>query len=126
MSNYLRRASLPLGLALLLAGPATAQATPDSAPATAHSMQAAMPAPSLKYCSVFDAYRRFAEQPVESWQKANEAVYQAGGWRALAKEARQVDPAMDKPGDPNCPPGIVPLAPPTPVSAGSATPGAKP
>lgn len=136
MSIYLRRAGLPLGLALLLAGQATAQAAPAPAPASASSpadsMQAATPAPSLKYCSVFDSYRRFAEQPVESWQKVNQAVHQAGGWRALAKEARQADPAMAKPVDPACPPGIAPVLPDSaqsgtmPAAKPEVKPGAKP
>ena len=38
--------------------------------------------------SAFDGYRGFAEQPVESWQKANDAVGRAGGWKAYAREGQ--------------------------------------
>ena len=38
--------------------------------------------------SAFDGYRGFTEQPVESWQKANDAVGRAGGWKAYAREGQ--------------------------------------
>lgn len=110
---------------LILANPSVTLA---AAPATAMAdsqTQAAAPL-ALKYCSVFTHYQRFQEQPVVSWQKTNAAVHQAGGWRALAKEARQAGPADPKPVDPDCPPGIAPAmaTPDTPHSAHPA--GAKP
>ena len=50
---------------------------------------ASTPAPSSPvYVSSFDGYRRFADQPVDSWAAANARVRQIGGWRAYARESQ--------------------------------------
>lgn len=46
----------------------------------------AVPSQSL-YASPFDGYRRYADQPVESWIEANDRVRRIGGWKAYAREA---------------------------------------
>jgi hypothetical protein len=125
MSFQFNRPWLPLSLLLMLAclPPAFAVTSgQDGMPPNA----AALSPLSLKYCSVFAQYRRFGEQAVESWQKTNATVQQAGGWRALAKEARQTDPAQPdqgKPLDPDCPSGMEALSHP---AAATNDAGAKP
>jgi hypothetical protein len=51
--------------------------------------EASPPAPRPPvYVSSFDGYRRFADQPVDSWAAANARVRQIGGWRAYARESQ--------------------------------------
>jgi hypothetical protein len=51
--------------------------------------EASTPAPRPPvYVSSFDGYRRFADQPVDSWAAANARVRQIGGWRAYARESQ--------------------------------------
>lgn len=59
------------------AGPSAAQAA--SAPASS--------APETLYRSAFKGYKRFTDEPVQSWKAANDRVGQIGGWRTYAREA---------------------------------------
>ncbi len=58
---------------------ALAQATPTGA----------APASPPAYRSAFDGYQRFSEEKTTPWPQSNEAVREAGGWRAYAREAAQ-------------------------------------
>ena len=42
---------------------------------------------TLPYRSAFDGYQPFADSKLKPWKESNDAVMQAGGWRAYAKEA---------------------------------------
>ena len=42
---------------------------------------------AIPYHSAFDGYQPFTEGKLKSWTESNDAVTQAGGWRAYAKEA---------------------------------------
>jgi hypothetical protein len=70
------------------------------------------------YRSAFDGYQPFADSKLKPWKESNDAVVQAGGWRAYAKEAAAPDtppdaappaapaapgarPAADAPSDPH-------------------------
>lgn len=54
-----------------------------------------LPAPKLKYTSVFSQYQGFKEQPVSPWRQTNDVVEKIGGWRVYAKEA-SLPEAADK------------------------------
>jgi len=41
---------------------------------------------ALHFVSPIFGYRKYVEQPMESWPKANERVGRIGGWRAYAQE----------------------------------------
>ncbi|MET4578233.1 hypothetical protein [Ottowia thiooxydans] len=88
--------SLPPLKALLLwtlalfAGASFAQASPDTEAPKPTTLT------KLSYSSPFETYQGYADQPVQSWRKANDRVGQIGGWRAYAKEAKTGDPALDK------------------------------
>lgn len=41
----------------------------------------------LRHLPTFESYRRFADEPIQSWKAANDRVGQIGGWRTYAKEA---------------------------------------
>ncbi|WP_416759355.1 hypothetical protein ACNI65_21840 [Roseateles sp. So40a] len=56
--------------------------TGEAAPGTA--------ANDLRHLPTFESYRRFADEPIQSWKAANDRVGQIGGWRAYAKEASGV------------------------------------
>lgn len=74
---------------------------------------AAQPAPApLRFESSLEGYQRFTDEATKPWREVNEAVREAGGWRAYAREA-----AGDKPGE-------TPAAAPAPPR--SAPPGAQP
>lgn len=65
--------------------------------------------------SPFETYRRYRDEPVGDWRKANEQVGQIGGWRAYAREAAgSPSPAAASPGT------RATAAPSTPASAASA------
>ena len=57
----------------------------------------------LQYVSPIQAYKAYADQPVESWREANDRVGRIGGWRTYAKEMRTGEPAKDSapPTDPH-------------------------
>lgn len=50
---------------------------------------------TLQYVSPLRTYKAYAEQPVESWQSANERVRRIGGWRAYAREIQTGKPANE-------------------------------
>jgi hypothetical protein len=84
-----------------------AQAQSESPIIVPISNTGASPAtPSIKYCSIFEHYTSFKDQEVDEWRKTNDAVHQAGGWRAYAKEARQPEPARAKSTTEPCPSGL--------------------
>jgi hypothetical protein len=63
-----------------------AQPLPARAPAAS---AAASSAPSgAAYRSVFDGYRGYRDEPVQSWRAANELVGRLGGWQAYAREGQ--------------------------------------
>lgn len=74
---------LPWTMALL-ASSAMAQTTAEQKP----------PA-QLSYTSPLNAYQAYTDQPVQSWQDANDTVGRIGGWRTYAREARTAEPAKD-------------------------------
>jgi hypothetical protein len=77
---------LPWTMALL-AGSALAQTATEKMP----------PAPpaQLTYTSPLNGYQAYTDQPVQSWQEANDTVGRIGGWRTYAREARTAEPAKD-------------------------------
>lgn len=102
MSVHFPRALLAAGLAFGaagLSGPAAAQpaghaqhhgaaaSAPAPGPAPATSAPA-RPASPGGYQSAFDGYRRYGDQPLQSWREANDAVGRIGGWQAYAREAQ--------------------------------------
>jgi len=80
------RALMPWALALL------ATAAFAQAPADAEASKAALPT-QLRYSSAIGGYQVYTDQPVQSWQQANDRVGQIGGWRAYAKEIKTGVPA---------------------------------
>lgn len=67
---------------------AVAQAA-ESGPARPDPLEAAAGVPDAQYRSAFAGYRGLADEPVGSWEAANEAVERAGGWKAYAREAAE-------------------------------------
>ena len=68
-----------------------------------------MAAGKVRYCSIFTQYQRLNQQTVTPWRESNDAVHQAGGWRALAREARAPESASmaaSMTQAQNCPPGV--------------------
>lgn len=49
----------------------------------------AAPVSPPAYRSAFDGYQRFSDEKTTPWAQSNEAVRDAGGWRAYAREAAQ-------------------------------------
>ena len=80
------RALMPWTLALL------ATAAFAQTPADAEAPKTALPT-KLQYSSAIGDYRAYTDQPVQSWQKANDRVGRIGGWRAYAKEIKTGVPA---------------------------------
>lgn len=80
------RAFMPWTLALL------ATAAFAQTPADAAASKTALPT-QLQYSSAIGDYRAYMDQPVQSWQHANDRVGQIGGWRAYAKEIKTGVPA---------------------------------
>jgi hypothetical protein len=58
----------------------------------------AVSAEAVVYDSVFETYKPFKVEPLKNWPAANEAVREAGGWRALLKEANEPDAPVDPKG----------------------------
>ena len=105
----------PLLLAILWLALPAAQAQPDL-PTTVPSIPInnvgdSLATLNIKYCSVFENYTSFKDQDVDEWRKTNDAVHQAGGWRAYAREARRPEPARTKLAAAPCPPGLLPNLP---------------
>lgn len=91
------RAAVAAFSTLVLAAGAAAQTVPSESAAPSAQVKSA-PASAMRgaqvtYRSAFDGYRRYADQPVESWNKANDTVRQIGGWQAYAREAQAVEGA---------------------------------
>lgn len=97
-----KAALLPLwaiaSLQLVLA-PAQAQ-TPTAAPAVSAAKgnrpdpaDPAAQVPSALYASPLRAYQAYAEPQIAPWRDTNDLVRQRGGWRAYAREARELDAA---------------------------------
>ncbi len=61
-------------------------------PADAEAPKMALPT-KLQYSSAISDYQAYKDQPVQSWQQANDRVGQIGGWRAYAKEIKTGVPA---------------------------------
>lgn len=94
-----RPAGLLLCLGLTLWGGALAPASAQPATATTVAphpssrpdpLDARASVPPLRYRSVFESYRANLPQDPQGWRQANEAVREAGGWRAYAREAQAV------------------------------------
>lgn len=91
--------SIAYGVALCLAATSywlAPAASAQTAPTEARRPDPLNPkaqVPTVVYRSAFKDYRPNAEAEVGSWKDANQAVHQAGGWRAYAKESRQPDEA---------------------------------
>ena len=77
---------LPWTMALL-ASSAMAQTTAEQKPQESPTR--------LSYTSPLNGYQAYTEQPVQSWQDANDTVGRIGGWRTYAREARTTEPAKD-------------------------------
>ena len=54
----------------------------------------------FKYSSIFSYYEIFKDQPLRSWQEANDRVGAIGGWRYYAREGQ-------KPAEPTPPFGVM-------------------
>ena len=95
--------SIASGVALALAATTFWLAPVAAAPSTAAEarrpdpLNPKAPVPAQVYRSAFQGYRPNAEVDLGSWVDANQAVHQAGGWRAYAKEARSPDEAASPP-----------------------------
>jgi hypothetical protein len=77
---------LPWTMALL-AGSAIAQTPVEQKPLA--------PPAQLSYTSPLNGYQAYTDQPVQSWQEANDTVGRIGGWRTYAREARTAAPAKE-------------------------------
>jgi len=80
------RALMPWALALL-ATAAFAQPPVDA------EASKTVPPTQLQYSSAIGGYQAYTDQPVQSWQQANDKVGRIGGWRAYAKEIKTGVPA---------------------------------
>jgi hypothetical protein len=101
-----RRILLP-GALLLLSSVSFAQAGASAA-------KSGLPS-KLQYASPLQAYKAYADQPVESWREANDRVGRIGGWRAYAKEIQTGEPAKDVPQEPAKTPAAPAKAPAAPA-----------
>ena len=63
------------------------------AAASAQQIPASPAATTPPYRSAFEGYRPFADESVAPWKDSNQAVREAGGWRAYAREGRPADAA---------------------------------
>lgn len=81
-----------LGLLLIsaLAAPAQAQPVPSGARPDPLDPNASVPA--LRYSSSLAQHRSGGDAKPLSWKEANDAVARIGGWRVYAREAQQPDP----------------------------------
>lgn len=97
------------------------QPAASSAPAASGSSPA-----KQAYRSAFEGYKGHAEQPVGSWQKANDVVGCIGGWRAYARETQgEVQPGGKEPqptGHPGMPKSSAATSPVSPTMPMSALP----
>jgi hypothetical protein len=75
----------PLVALCLLVG-TTSQAQPQPSQ-KADPLDAKASVPRVEYTGSLARYKRYSEEPVGSWRKANETVNTIGGWRSYAREA---------------------------------------
>jgi hypothetical protein len=101
------RAFFVLAIYGAVATQTTASAQPADTPA-AHVTDT-----GLTYTPAFNAYKRYQDAPVGSWQNANQTVNSIGGWRAYARQAQEPQT-----------PAAAPVK--EPSSTGAATPPPKP
>lgn len=73
----------------LLLSSSLAVAQPGSNDGTTVKNAAEQPPFQLHYFSVFTRYQSFREQPLSSWEEANDTVGKIGGWRFYARDAQQ-------------------------------------
>ena len=64
--------------------------------------------PQPAYASAFEGYKRYADQPVQSWQAANELVARIGGWHAYARESQAARMSSPGPQQPLPKPAVAP------------------
>ena len=95
-------AAMALALLAVAASAVVAQTLPPAA--SAASAPPGSASTKLVYRSAFEGYRPHTDQPVGSWQKANDLVGRIGGWRAYAREGQgEAQPAPSSPTSPNSP-----------------------
>lgn len=127
MFQFALRRRLPAALSLAFAATACGVAVAQGAaqiPKRPDPLLASEAVPAVVFRSSLAGYRRFQEQPVGSWQQANETVNRIGGWRAYAREASQPE-TLTAPTAPTAGSASAPAAAPAPSSP-RATPPAKP
>ncbi len=73
--------------------PALAQTSTTPPPERADPLDARAPVPAVVHPSSFSSYRRLGQDKPLPWRDANAEVGRIGGWKAYAREARQVEPA---------------------------------
>lgn len=79
--------------AVLAATAVMSHAQPDPLPQpVSQALDPRLRVPPATYRSSLAQYRRFTEEPVGSWQRANETVNRIGGWRTYAREAQAAEP----------------------------------
>jgi hypothetical protein len=71
--------------------------------AQSNQAEAAAPQQAAPYRSAFEGYRPFSEEKVAPWAASNEAVRNAGGWRAYAREAQEGPAQVTPPVSPTAP-----------------------
>lgn len=92
--------SVALALAATIFWPGPVASAPETR--RADPLDPKAPVPAQAYRSAFQGYRPNAGAELGSWAAANQAVHQAGGWRAYAREssatAEALAPAASAPG----------------------------
>lgn len=78
---------LAYGLVLISALPGLSAAQ-SPAPASPAPVTQTSPAPAFR--SAMDGYKPYTEESTVNWKEANDTTARIGGWRAYAKEARQM------------------------------------
>lgn len=63
------------------------------AAASAQQVSAPPAATTPAYRSALEGYRPYADESVAPWKDVNQAVREAGGWRAYAREGRPAEAA---------------------------------
>lgn len=92
MFQFALRRRLPAASAFAFGAMACAVAAAQGAaptPKKPDPLNASEAVPAVVFRSSLANHRRFQDQPVGSWQQANETVNRIGGWRAYAREASQ-------------------------------------
>ena len=58
------------------------------------------------YPSAFDGYSAFSDEPLVSWNAANDTTARIGGWREYAKQAQREDVTPPRPVEPDAKPAL--------------------